>query len=40
MNANSARHPGGRTCAGMAVLAMAVPAFLVTLVARSFKGRK
>lgn len=40
MNVHSTRHPGGRTCAGMAVLVVAAPALLMALVVRSFKRRK
>jgi hypothetical protein len=39
VNVNSTRHPGGRTCAGMAVLVMAVPALLAALVVKSLKRK-
>lgn len=39
MNANSTRHPGGRTCAGMAVLVVAAPALLMALAVRAVKRR-
>lgn len=33
------RHPGGRTCAGMALLGAAIPALLFALARKAFKRK-